>query len=219
MVDLAGDAPPLEDQLYYYDFVINMLNHFDTVTENATRLAVVIAADATVAAPILLSDTSLTTAAREERINVTMNNLNGGLLDLTAALNFVRNTVFQASNGHRLDATKVVIYLSSIASTMNSEFVAEEAREAHSEGIRIYSIGVGSSTYTAGSTALLELQTVASDPRIEDEAYFIVDNFASLDGERVNIAQTVCTAEPAFVPRMTSSCIASAFRLPLPLLH
>ena len=213
LFDVAGDAPPsLTDADSYFNFVFDLLTHFDTASFNTTRLAALTAAQGSVSFAFQLGDTSLSNAARVEAINATAT---GGLLDLAFAISTLRTTAFQSANGHRTGATKVAIYITDQLSTMNSAEVEAEAFLAHSAGIRIYSVGVGSDVFSPGTDALLELQTVAADPRIADQDFFVINDFASLDGSRVSIAQEVCTATPPSVPRMTSACLSLAFAFSL----
>ena len=110
-----------------------------------------------------------------------------GKTNTALALRYLREEMFAVDNGDRLNVDNIAIVITDGYSTINKEKTIFEAEIAHSEGIHIYSIGIGLSD-------LRELDGIASKPAAANR--FAVENFQDLEELQKKVFAVFCCKYP-----------------------
>ncbi|KAL3865706.1 hypothetical protein ACJMK2_043068 [Sinanodonta woodiana] len=116
---------------------------------------------------------------------------NKGGTETDKAIQYVRDTMFLDVNGGRLGVAKIMIVITDGYSS-NTHSTAMEASMAHSQGITMFSIGVGSGVKT------IELKAMASKP--SEKYVFKVSDYSALDSIRNSLTETACDDFPSEPP-------------------
>ncbi|XP_063397843.1 cartilage matrix protein-like [Mytilus trossulus] len=121
----------------------------------------------------------------------------GGGTATHLGIQHMTNTSFSSSYGSRSGVPKIGIIVTDGQSNSKVETLSA-ANDTKSEGILLFSIGIGSSTDSA------ELRGIANDP--DSDFYFTVNDFKALKSIESSLASKACTI---FTPRSTG-CNAGA---------
>ncbi|CAG5135397.1 unnamed protein product, partial [Candidula unifasciata] len=174
--------PDFNKQIKFLQQVISSF----TIGKHATRVGVIAYSDA----PITL--VSLSDKQTHEYIHQALANapyITGGT-NTAFAIKHARK-LFKSSGGARYDAAHVIIILSDGQSNNLKETIAE-ASHAHSDGVYIFSIGIGNKTEAE------ELMALASDP--DDQFVFHVNDYEALSEIKELLAIKTCDDDCPALP-------------------
>lgn len=112
-----------------------------------------------------------------------------GMTDTASAYDDMIDKVFIASAGDRPNVPNTAIIITDGMPTKDEERVPEVAKLAHSKGIRCLAVGVGD------EVDLEILQTLSSDPEIENISYFRLESYFHLDSVFEGLHNYTCVPE------------------------
>ena len=98
----------------------------------------------------------------------------------------MRDVQFTANPGDRSDVQNIVVVITDGESNIDQATTLTEAQTVQDAGITMYSIGVNNAVDMA------EVSGMSSQPRVLNQNYWLVVDFASLNAVADDIASAIC---------------------------